>query len=151
MASFQDALDTCFHGWHRGDTVVLLQSNIQELFGDMLMQYFEHSLIQQVGQPVTFAFSNSSNGGQTVVTIPENKKATLHLQPAASSQTQAPQKPPAHPRTTPAGVKKAPRPMNCWILFRDSMHKQLKAENPHLTVQQICKLPALILHEGYHG
>jgi hypothetical protein len=29
--------------------------------------------------------------------------------------------------------------MNCWIIFRDAMHKQLKAESPHLTVQQICK------------
>ncbi|KAF2271215.1 hypothetical protein CC78DRAFT_485010, partial [Lojkania enalia] len=38
-----------------------------------------------------------------------------------------------------------PRPMNCWMLYRDSMHKKLKAVNPDLTVQEICnwkQLPA---------
>ncbi|KAF1966918.1 hypothetical protein BU23DRAFT_485163 [Bimuria novae-zelandiae CBS 107.79] len=33
--------------------------------------------------------------------------------------------------------KKAPRPMNCWMLFRDEHHKQLKDQNPQMTVQQI--------------
>jgi hypothetical protein len=41
--------------------------------------------------------------------------------------------------TTTIGTKKAPRPMNCWIIFRDSMHKQLKGEHPDLSVQEICK------------
>lgn len=35
--------------------------------------------------------------------------------------------------------KKPPRPMNSWMLFRDHYHKSLKAQNPNLTVQQICK------------
>ncbi|KAF2735122.1 mating type protein 2, partial [Polyplosphaeria fusca] len=30
-----------------------------------------------------------------------------------------------------------PRPMNCWMLFRDNEHKRLKAENPNLTVHEI--------------
>jgi hypothetical protein len=36
--------------------------------------------------------------------------------------------------------KNPPRPMNCWLLFRDDMHKKLKASNPELSVQAICKL-----------
>ncbi|KAF2271659.1 uncharacterized protein EI97DRAFT_387400 [Westerdykella ornata] len=39
--------------------------------------------------------------------------------------------------TTVAGRKKPPRPMNSWMLFRDDMHKKLKAANPDLTVQVI--------------
>ncbi|KAF2625949.1 MAT1-2-1 mating-type protein, partial [Macroventuria anomochaeta] len=137
MAPFQSALDACVHGWHNGDSVVLLQSNIQELFGDMLMQYFKHNLIQQVGQPVTFTSSHSSNGGQTIVQMPENKNAHLHLHTSANPQTQTPQQPGTQLSTMSADIKKAPRPMNCWIIFRDAMHKKLKIENPHLTVQQI--------------
>nr|AER26936.1 MAT1-2-1 mating-type protein [Longididymella vitalbae] len=136
MSQFQSALDACIHGWYRGDTVVLLQGNIQELFGHMLLQFFKHSLIQQVGQPITFTFSNSSNGGQTIVRMLENKDAQLHSQATANPRTETSQLT-THSRDISASIKKAPRPVNCWIIFRDAMHKKLKAENPHLTVQQI--------------
>lgn len=138
MALFQNAFDTCLQSWHRGDAVTLLQTNIQELFGNMLMQYFERTLVQHVGHPVTFIFSTSVNGGQTVVQMPVSKKDNLHFQPVTKPETQASQAN-TQPRSAYGGIKKAPRPMNCWILFRDAMHKKLKAENPDLTVQQICK------------
>ncbi|KAJ8110708.1 hypothetical protein OPT61_g6516 [Boeremia exigua] len=141
MAQFQNALDACVHGCNRGDTVVLLQNNIQELFGDMLMQFFKHTLTQQVGQPVTFTFSNNINGGQTIVQMPEN--AHLHSPTTSSTQAEAP---PSATLETSTGIKKAPRPMNCWIIFRDAMHKKLKAENPHLTVQQISTRCSQIWH-----
>ncbi|CAI6335829.1 unnamed protein product [Periconia digitata] len=41
-----------------------------------------------------------------------------------------------------AGRKNPPRPMNCWMLFRDTKHKQLKDANPNLTVQEISTLCA---------
>jgi hypothetical protein len=41
--------------------------------------------------------------------------------------------------TATISAKKAPRPMNCWLIFRDIIHKQLKAERPDLSVQEICK------------
>ena len=146
MSLFQTAFDACLEGWHRGDTVVLLQANIQELFGDMLMPYFERTIAQHVGQPVTFMFSDSSNGGQTIVQMPERKKDSLHHQAVAKPQAlEATQ-----PRSSYAGVKKAPRPMNCWIIFRDAMHKKLKAENPDLTVQQICKSNICMSCPGHH-
>nr|AER26930.1 MAT1-2-1 mating-type protein [Calophoma clematidina] len=140
MAQFQSALDACVYGWHHGNEVVLLQSNIGELFSDMLMQYFERSLVQEVGQPVTFTFLNNSNNYQTLVQMPKKNNAQLHLQTlsnGAVTPTQTSQQPATHTDNVSFGVKKAPRPMNCWIIFRDAMHKKLKAENPHLTVQQI--------------
>ncbi|KAF2021735.1 mating type protein 2, partial [Aaosphaeria arxii CBS 175.79] len=38
-----------------------------------------------------------------------------------------------------------PRPMNCWMLYRDEKHRELKAKNPNLTVQQI----STICSEGW--
>lgn len=148
MAQFHSALDACVCGWLRGDTVVLLQGNIQELFGDMSMQYFNQKLIQHVGQNVTFTFSPSSNGGQTIVQMPENKNALLHLQSPASPPKET-AKASSRSRKASPGIKKAPRPMNCWIIFRDAMHKVLKAENPQLTVQEICKPFSHLLLEDY--
>jgi hypothetical protein len=142
MAQFQSALDACVHGWHNGNEVVLLQSNIHELFGDMLMQYFERSLTEQVGHPIAFTFSNGNSVRQTFVQMPINANAQLHpqiLPNRASPQTQTPQQPATHSNTMSTRMKKAPRPMNCWIIFRDAMHKKLKVENPYLTVQEICK------------
>jgi hypothetical protein len=46
-----------------------------------------------------------------------------------------------------AGLKNAPRPMNCWIIFRDVMHKSLKLGYPELTVQEICKHTNLTLSQ----
>nr|AER26939.1 MAT1-2-1 mating-type protein [Didymella pinodes] len=137
MAQFQSSLNACVQSWINGNSIVLLQSNIQELFGEMLLQYFKQSLTQQVGQPLAFTFSSNSNGGQTVVHMPEYKTTQLDYQPVANIQKSIARSVSAGSRKMQTGVKKAPRPMNCWIIFRDAMHKQLKAENPHLTVQQI--------------
>nr|AIT18254.1 MAT1-2-1 mating type protein [Stagonosporopsis chrysanthemi] len=146
MAQFYNALDACVCGWLRGDTVVLLQGNIQELFGDVCMSYFEQSLTQQVGQAITFTFSPNSYGGQTIVQMPENKTVSTYLQSPASPPTAATEAPSRSRKASP-GIKKAPRPMNCWIIFRDAMHKVLKAENPHLTVQEI----SIRCSEIWHG
>lgn len=40
-----------------------------------------------------------------------------------------------------SGRKNPPRPMNCWMIYRDEQHKFLKAGNPELSVQDICKSP----------
>nr|ANK36053.1 MAT1-2-1 [Didymella tanaceti]ANK36062.1 MAT1-2-1 [Didymella tanaceti]AOG62189.1 MAT1-2-1 mating type protein [Didymella tanaceti] len=146
MAQFQSALDACVHSWSNGDSIVLLQNNIQELFGDMLMQYFKHSLSQQVGQPLAFTFASDSNGGQTVVQMPKNNTSHLHYQADTDIQKHETHPVPAESRNMPASIKKAPRPRNCWIIFRDAMHKNLKAENPHLTVQQISTRCSQIWH-----
>nr|AER26933.1 MAT1-2-1 mating-type protein [Didymella pinodella] len=137
MAQFQSSLDACVQSWINGNSIVLLQRNIQELFGEMLLQYFKQSLAQQVGQPLAFTFSSNSNGGQTVIHMPEYKTTQLDYQPVANIQKSIARPVSAGSRKMQTSVKKAPRPMNCWIIFRDAMHKQSKAENPHLTVQQI--------------
>ncbi|KAF2691514.1 mating type protein 2, partial [Lentithecium fluviatile CBS 122367] len=33
-----------------------------------------------------------------------------------------------------------PRPMNCWMLYRDTRHKELKDANPDLSVQAISSI-----------
>lgn len=67
----------------------------------------------------------------------------LALNMSSGAEIFSPNNPENKSAERPAGVligqKKPPRPMNCWMLFRDDRHKKLKAENPDLTVQQICK------------
>ncbi|KAF2477309.1 HMG-box [Lindgomyces ingoldianus] len=45
--------------------------------------------------------------------------------------------PPAVSRVPERAAGHPPRPMNCFMLFRDYKYKQLKADNPDLTVQRI--------------
>jgi hypothetical protein len=139
MDQFQGALDACIFGWRRGNEAVLLQSDIQHLFGDTLMEYFKYCLAQQVGQSITFTTVNNGSTTQTFVQMPKNEQARLQLEARSTNPPKANDRAVVGPKTTSAVKRKAPRPMNCWIIFRDAMHKKLKAENPHLTVQQICK------------
>jgi hypothetical protein len=139
MDQFQSALDACIFGWRNGNETVLLQSNIQHLFGDTLMEYFKYCLAQQVGPSITFTTMNNGNITQTFVQMPKNEQVRLQLEAQPTNPPKASVRAVVGPKTTSAVKRKAPRPMNCWIIFRDAMHKKLKAENPHLTVQQICK------------
>jgi hypothetical protein len=141
VLQFEDALNTCIGGWNRGEDAVILPINIQERFSDALLQYFERSLTDEVGAPVALTIVNKSGWQQTLVQIPSTEKHQLLLQTQSDTivQTQSSSLPDNKADIVSMGMKKAPRPMNCWIIFRDAMHKQLKVENPHLTVQQICK------------
>lgn len=127
IAQFENALKTCVDEWLCGNDAVALSDNLQELFGDMLFQYFERTLIEHVGEPVTFASSNDSVNHHTIVKLPKIKLPEFLSQPDVNVMAVA------------VGAKKAPRPMNCWIIFRDAMHRKLKADEPHLTIQEICK------------
>lgn len=139
IAQFQNTLGTCISEWHNGNGTVVLQDNIQELFGDLLYDYFIRSLAEQVGMPVVLNILNAGNIDQTIVKMPQKKisqlvsnlHVTAKLSQIESSSTKT--------DSLTTGAKKAPRPMNCWIIFRDSMHKKLKIEHPHLTVQEICE------------
>ena len=138
MDQFQSTLDACIFGWHRGNETVLLQSDIQYSFGDTLMEYFKHCLAQQVGPSITFTTVNNGSTTQTFVQMPKNEQARLQLETRPTNPPKVNDRAVVGPKTTSVVKRKAPRPMNCWIIFRDAMHKKLKAENPHLTVQQIC-------------
>lgn len=142
LVQFQDALDKCINEWYCGNEDIMLQNNLQAVFGDAAMKFFERSLVEQVGQPVTFTFSDGSAGYHTFVQMPKTERPQVVyqvLRSAEASQTAGSERTATNSDTIPTTVRKAPRPMNCWIIFRDAMHKKLKIENPHLTVQEICK------------
>nr|QBK47380.1 MAT1-2 [Neocamarosporium betae]QBK47381.1 MAT1-2 [Neocamarosporium betae] len=140
MAKFELALTACIQGWHRGDAVVVLQDSIQELFGGVLCDYFKRALLELIGDAASVSIMSTDDGNHTLVHISkkempqtpsqENLNAALAVV-VSSKQTSIDN------AAVAAGLKKAPRPMNCWIIYRDAMHKKLKAEFPHLTVQEI--------------
>ncbi|KAI8937566.1 hypothetical protein NX059_005281 [Plenodomus lindquistii] len=134
MAHFQSAIDNCVNGWQRGEETVVIDYNMHALFGDLLFQYFERSLNELVKAPVAFTFIDVNDSVHTIVTIPKIKNAQDSSAPKTTVEV-------PHVKSSERAVtvvaKKAPRPMNCWIIFRDAMHKKLKFEQPELTVQQI--------------
>jgi transcription factor SOX7/8/10/18 (SOX group E/F) len=54
------------------------------------------------------------------------------------------------PRTKKAAAT-VPRPLNRWVIFRDAEYKRLKAENPNLTVQQICKFTLIASPDSFRS
>ncbi|KAF2856570.1 hypothetical protein T440DRAFT_383292 [Plenodomus tracheiphilus IPT5] len=145
---FQDALDTCAGGWHRGEDNVVLKYNLQELFGNLLLQYFKRSLIERVGGPLAFSFMNVGNRVHTVVNLPKTDIAQAFSAAEATVEVPSVEVAPVEASNNSVTVvaKKAPRPMNCWIIFRDAMHKKLKSDYPDLTVQQISTRCSEIWH-----
>lgn len=142
VTDFSVTLNNCVNAWLCGYDTVLINDDIQELFGDVLMHYFQVNLAQEVGGPVAFALIHHADGPRTQVQMPNNgfSLGVLHLgRDHQSGDAVEPEKVMADSESSIAGAKKAPRPMNCWIIFRDAMHKKLKSEHPELTVQQICK------------
>jgi hypothetical protein len=153
VEQFDNALNTCVSGWQRGNDAIVLDDNIQELFGEVLLRYFKDNLVTLVGQPVTFTVLPSNGSSRTVVQMPKNKMPHLISQLQSKveiPQAQASENTASKTDTVTTGVKKAPRPMNCWIIFRDTMHKKLKAENPDLTVRDICKHTAFTPSQHQH-
>jgi len=139
VIKFQSALDACINGWQRGDENVVLQGNVQELFGNLLFRYFERNLSEELGAPVAFTLIDIGDLTHTLVTMPKNNVGRVLSSPNTSIES------PELPAITVA-AKRAPRPMNCWIIFRDAMHKKLKTEHPHLTVQEISTRCSQIWH-----
>jgi transcription factor SOX7/8/10/18 (SOX group E/F) len=144
MAQFDLALAACVRGWNCGDDITVLQDNIQELFGNVLFEYFKRALLELVGESATLTIMSSGDGAHTLVRMSKNKMTETPSQEQLNAKSALPE-PSKHTTVgndaiaVAAGLKKAPRPMNCWIIYRDAKHKQLKAEFPHLTVQEICK------------
>nr|ADE44126.1 MAT1 [Alternaria solani]BAJ10533.1 mating type protein MAT1-2-1 [Alternaria solani] len=135
---FDAALLTCTDGWARGENMVILPDNLSTLFGNGVVELFKKALAEKAGLPIDLTPMESANSSHTLVKMPKNNGLSPQEQSnALFLQT------PGSDRTTlnmdalTAAFKKAPRPMNCWIIFRDAMHKQLKAEYPDLTVQEI--------------
>ena len=140
---FETALKACKDDWETGNQMVILQDNIPQLFGGLLEDHFKHYLGQVCGTPIELTVMDGGDSGcHTLVQMPKTQTHSPQALPGVqSAQTSRAELTTIDMHAIAAGLKKAPRPMNCWIIFRDVMHKQLKAELPNLTVQEICKLP----------
>nr|AAD33451.1 mating type protein MAT-2 [Curvularia ellisii] len=146
-ARFEAAVQGCKDDWTNGNDMVILQDNIPQLFRGILVERFKRSVGQVCGFPVHLTVMDGGNNNyHTLVRMPKNN---MHSTQVAASPPSAQASPSEHkggPNTIAARLKKAPRPMNCWIIFRDAMHKHLKAEFPDLTVQEISTRCSAIWH-----
>lgn len=127
---YEAGLNACIEGQNRGDDLVILQDNLPMLFGDQLIEHFKRTVGEALGMPVDITVMDGGDKFYTLVQIPKGAPS-VQVPPAELSAIDV--------QAIAAGLGKAPRPMNCWIIFRDAMHKQLKAEHPELSVQEICK------------
>ncbi|CAN9280242.1 unnamed protein product [Alternaria alternata] len=135
---FDTALLTCTDGWTRGENMVILPDNLPTLFGNGVVELFKKALAEKAGLPIDLTPMESANSSHTLVKMPKNTGHSPQVQfNDLSVQTPGSDRTAIDIATLTAAFKKAPRPMNCWIIFRDAMHKQLKAQFPNLTVQEI--------------
>jgi hypothetical protein len=143
LDQFENTLGFCIGQWYDGKTSVILSDNIQERFGTMLASFFQRTLVSSVGMPVTLTLVNNGDGSKTHVQMPNRmvSRSSAEMQLTVSSLTETSEQNAVDSSTSATGVKKAPRPMNCWIIFREQMHRQLKRDFPDVSVQTICKHP----------
>ena len=146
IANFGDNLEYCKRMLAITDHVELGGDVLSRFGSEMAASFFAF----QVGLEFDRAVSvyTGSDGLHTVVEFaPEQDlgASAFPLSPELSSFTSTSPETEQSAATNPApssasGIRKGPpRPMNCWMLYRDTRHKQLKDQFPHLTVQQICK------------
>lgn len=125
---------------------VMLAGNIQTCFGsDLAGEFFAYQLGLELGHSIyicngddglcTFVCfaSDTDNPSNLPPSLGHPSLANLDHKPAESTDAESTDHAAAPIRKNP------PRPMNCWLLYRDSVHKEIKDQNPHLSVQEICK------------
>ncbi|ENI09744.1 hypothetical protein COCC4DRAFT_125132 [Bipolaris maydis ATCC 48331] len=146
-ARFEAAVQGCKDDWHNGNDLVILQDNIPQLFGGILVEHFKRCVGEVCGFPVELTVMDGGDNYHTLVQMPKNNmRSPQVVSSPQSAQTSPSEQTSINLKAVAAGLKKAPRPMNCWIIFRDAMHKHLKAEFPHLTIQEISTRCSHIWH-----
>jgi hypothetical protein len=152
-ARFEAAVQSCKDDWNNGNDLVILQDNIPQLFGGILVEHFKRCVGEVSGFPVDLTVMDGGDDNyHTLVQMPKNTMASPQVVSSPqAAQTSSSESTTLETSAIAAGLKKAPRPMNCWIIFRDAMHKHLKAEFPHLTIQEICKhIPSWVFQTSIH-
>nr|ADM21339.1 HMG DNA binding protein [Pyrenophora teres f. teres] len=135
---FDAALAACIEGHDRGDDLVILEDSLPLLFGDLLVEHFQRTVGEAIGTPVDLTVMDGGDKLYTLVTI-------FKINP--SLQTPSPELTTLESHALDAGLRKAPRPMNCWIIFRDAKSKELKEQHPELSVQQISTRCSELWHD----
>jgi hypothetical protein len=141
IEEFENALNVCLQDWRNGETSVVLSHNFHTRFGTLLLNYFQSCLVNCIGEPIELTLVDNGDGPKTAVQMPKYNvtQSVAQVQPTISPWTKTSDHDVPKISTAAIVTKKAPRPMNCWIIFRDAMHKQLKFDHPELSVQEICK------------
>ena len=157
IADFGNTLEFCKIGL-ASSPYLSLPYNVDVLFGNaMARDFLTKQLYLATGKNVEVSISEDRL--RTIVQFATDKVSshyslspTVNASPATftsrdaqqplsanspSSTSKDPEQPTSAARTASVLQKNPPRPMNCWLLFRDEKHKQLKQQHPHLTVQQI--------------
>jgi hypothetical protein len=120
---------------------VELPGCIKTRYGNELVgHYFSSQLRMSVNRPVQVTDDISS--GNTLVQLAPMSEPHCALPTHLGTDASTPEsgkQPIATTHHTIAIRKNPPRPMNCWMLFRDTKHRELKDANPEISVQKICE------------
>ena len=147
---FDKILDFCSENWSKGNTTLVLPGNMVEFYGEAVIAYLKHCLEDRVGGAVALTTIVDDNALKTLVDMSARNRTQLAtpVQPDMSPAPKTSVPDVVQPKATVARAK-IPRPMNKWVVYRNSQYNLLKAEFPHLSVQRICKyryiLPCLLL------
>jgi hypothetical protein len=141
MDHFEKTLTFCSQNWYNGKTTLVLPGNMIDFYGEAIIGYLQHCLQQCVGGAVALTTVEDGNTLKTLIEMPEcnNPQSLAPVELSMPSVTETSEKDVLEPKIAIAGTKNPPRPMNMWMMYRDAQHKKMKAENPELSVQEICK------------
>nr|AAO31742.1 mating type 2 protein [Parastagonospora nodorum] len=139
---FDKTLDFCSENWSKGNVTLVLPGNMIEFYGEAVIAYLKHCLGDRVGGAVAVTTIVEDNALKTLVQMPERNHPQLAtpMQPEMFPATDTSVTDVAQRKAAIACSKGPPRPMNKWMLYRDSQYKVLKVEQPDLTVQKISKI-----------
>jgi hypothetical protein len=141
MNHFDKLLTCCYESWYNGENMIVFPGSLKDLYGEAIISYLQHCLQECVGGAVALTTVEDGDAIKTLVEMPkcDNPQSRTQLQISMPSATDTSERGVVKPKVTIAAHKGPPRPMNMWLLYRDAQHKKLKAENPDLSVQEICK------------
>lgn len=118
---------------------ILLPGNIIEAIGDQGLQLIAerycdlvHATVSIYKVPDIDIYQLVPNTIETSISSPPQHMNGNDSGTAAITATSEPE------RIT------VPRPSNCWILYRVHRHKQLKAADPNISNEEVCKSFALL-------
>ncbi|KAI4653857.1 hypothetical protein J4E93_001625 [Alternaria ventricosa] len=140
LGRLENALRVCAEGFERGDTMVIIPDNLPVLLGNGVAELFKKALAEKTGLPIKLIDlipMETTKTSHTIVKMPKNNAASPQVQPNYQLVKTQSDSAIGLDAISVNIIKKAPRPMNCWIIFRDAMAKDLKIEFPQLTVQEL--------------
>jgi hypothetical protein len=130
IAAFDEKINTCYN-LLANDQHVSFAGGIHECIGPGAVgDFLAQQLSMLLHKPVVIFYNAQQD--KTIIRFARNGEAGSSI-----SKLQK------HDKSVTLPVvnarKNPPRPMNCWLLYRDAMQKEFKAADPEMSVQDICK------------